>query len=187
MLVLITGGAASGKSEIAETLAVAVSGGRLAYIATMLPQDEECGKRIGKHQKMRDGKGFATLEIPCNVYGQPELFDGYDTVLLECMSNLILNEMFVSGKDAKCAVQAIGEDILKISEKVKNLIVVSGTIFLDLKTYDAFTHAYVDAISRLNCKISHAADVVIETVCSLPIFHKGKKEITVYENPFLIP
>ena len=61
MLQLVIGGAGSGKSTFAEDLASHAPGAKI-YIATMRPSDEECRRRIARHQRMRSGKGFDTLE-----------------------------------------------------------------------------------------------------------------------------
>ena len=65
-LTLISGGAASGKSEYAEQTAVAAGGPRY-YLATMQVWDEESRRRVEKHRAMRAGKGFATVECPENL------------------------------------------------------------------------------------------------------------------------
>lgn len=61
MFILVTGGSGSGKSEFAENIAMKL-GGKMLYVATMKPYDDECLKRIERHRKMRDGKGFRTVE-----------------------------------------------------------------------------------------------------------------------------
>ena len=69
MLILVSGGAGSGKSEFAEGL-VTFSGldGRV-YLATMKVWDAESVRRVERHRQMRAGKGFETLECPENLAG----------------------------------------------------------------------------------------------------------------------
>ena len=62
MLTLVTGGAASGKSEYAERLAAACDGPRV-YIATMRPLDKESVARIEKH---RAAVSYTHLPLPTN-------------------------------------------------------------------------------------------------------------------------
>ena len=62
MMILVTGGSGSGKSAFAEDCIVAFGNARRIYIATMYPFDEESRKRVKRHQAMRQGKGFDTLE-----------------------------------------------------------------------------------------------------------------------------
>ena len=62
MKVLVTGGAASGKSEYAEKVLLSLAGsGEKLYIACMR-NDSEAAKRIARHRALREGKGFVTIE-----------------------------------------------------------------------------------------------------------------------------
>ncbi|MBP3879053.1 MAG: bifunctional adenosylcobinamide kinase/adenosylcobinamide-phosphate guanylyltransferase [Lachnospiraceae bacterium] len=63
MLCLVIGGSASGKSEYAERHVCALPGRRI-YAATMQPFGEEGRQRIARHRKLREGKGFVTVEVP---------------------------------------------------------------------------------------------------------------------------
>ena len=65
MIALVIGGSGSGKSAYAEQMAVKAAGnGSLYYVATMQVYDEEGKKKVERHQKMRAGKGFLTIEQP---------------------------------------------------------------------------------------------------------------------------
>ena len=65
MITLVIGGSGSGKSAYAEQMAVKAAGnGSLYYVATMQVYDEEGKKKVERHQKMRAGKGFLTIEQP---------------------------------------------------------------------------------------------------------------------------
>lgn len=70
MYCMVTGGAGSGKSEYAESLALSMADNsdRLFYIATMYPyDDDETRKRIERHRRLRAGKGFITIERPFEI------------------------------------------------------------------------------------------------------------------------
>ncbi len=70
MYCLVTGGAGSGKSEYAESLALSFcdKAGSMFYIATMYPyDDEETKRRIHRHRSLREGKGFVTIERPFEI------------------------------------------------------------------------------------------------------------------------
>ncbi len=62
MMILVTGGSGSGKSAFAEDCVVSFGETDRIYIATMYPFDEESRKRVQRHRKMRQGKGFETVE-----------------------------------------------------------------------------------------------------------------------------
>ncbi len=101
MLHIVYGGSASGKSSYAEGLAVSMrEGGRLLYIATMYPYkwntteiDSETMQRIKRHRAMRADKGFDTVE--CYRHVEHIMAKRQDVLLLECMSNLLANEMYL--------------------------------------------------------------------------------------------
>ena len=61
MMILVTGGASSGKSAYAEQLACSLPGSRY-YLAAMKPFGEEGARRIARHRALRAGKGFVTVE-----------------------------------------------------------------------------------------------------------------------------
>ena len=69
MMILVTGGASSGKSAYAEQLACSLPGSRY-YLAAMKPFGEEGARRIARHRALRAGKGFVTVEC----------YDGLETV-----------------------------------------------------------------------------------------------------------
>ena len=92
MLAFVAGGAASGKSAWAEALAVAL-GGKKCYLATMEPFGKEAQERIQKHRALRREKGFQTVEIYTSLADKADSFC-CDTVLLECMTNWMANEMY---------------------------------------------------------------------------------------------
>ena len=70
MLSLVVGASASGKSEYAEALTLALSPAcPRVYLATMEPYDAESRVRVARHQALRVGKGFATVERPRDLAG----------------------------------------------------------------------------------------------------------------------
>lgn len=101
MLHMVYGGSASGKSSYAESFALSLQGdGRLLYIATMYPYkwntteiDPETMQRIERHRAMRADKGFDTVE--CYRHVEHIMAKRQDVLLLECMSNLLANEMYL--------------------------------------------------------------------------------------------
>lgn len=101
MLHIVYGGSASGKSSYAESIAMSLQGdGRLLYIATMYPYkwntteiDPEMMQRIERHRAMRADKGFDTVE--CYRHVEHIVAKRQDVLLLECMSNLLANEMYL--------------------------------------------------------------------------------------------
>lgn len=162
MFVLITGGSGSGKSEIAEERTVSLGGDRV-YIATMQPFDEESKKRIARHRKMRLGKGFHTVERFMDIRN----LDIHGTALLECMSNLVANEMFSFSGAGDDTVYAVIKGIEHLLEKCDNLVVVTNEVFSDGIDYDGDTKRYLQNLGRINCLAAKMADEVYEVNCAL--------------------
>ena len=91
MLTLVLGGAASGKSEYAESLVLRTTGPRW-YLATMQIWDAECAARVEKHRKMRAAKQFETVECPLHL--EKLRLPARGTALLEDLGNLAANELY---------------------------------------------------------------------------------------------
>lgn len=116
MMILVTGGSGSGKSAFAEDQVVSFGEAERVYIATMFPLMKRA-KRVQRHRNMRSGKGFETIECYTDL-AQVRVSKG-STVLLECMSNLVANEMFQENGAHERTVQ----EILK---GVKSLLAQAG-------------------------------------------------------------
>lgn len=174
MLILVTGGSGSGKSEFAENLILQLHAGPYLYIATMYPFDEECRKRIERHRRMRKDKHFDTLE--CYTRLQNAEVEGYETVLLECMSNLTANEMYQEEGAGEQCVEAVLEGVRRVYHQCRHMVIVSNEIFSDGIEYDEETVRYQRYLGSINRKLAELADLVVEVVYSIPVVHKGKLE-----------
>ena len=131
MFSIVTGGSASGKSEYAENI-VPNTGSRV-YLATMEPFGAEAETRIARHRKLREGKGFETIECPVNIERVLEACRGKD-VLLEDLPNLVANEMFSSHAHSTAG---IAEQILDLAHISESLICVTGILTADGRKYGA--------------------------------------------------
>lgn len=69
MFYLVTGGSGSGKSEYAEKLVTDSGFRERIYVATMEVFGEEGRKRVERHRRLREGKGFFTKECPRGLDG----------------------------------------------------------------------------------------------------------------------
>ena len=134
----------------------------MLYVATMKPYDDECLKRIERHRKMRDGKGFRTVECYTDL---SEITESADTILLECMSNLTANVMFSDNNDN--AFEKIIGGILNL--KSENIVVVTNEISSDGIEYGGDTKIYISLLGRINSALSKHADKVYEIVYGIPI------------------
>ena len=163
MTVLIIGYPDSGKSGLAEDMVMEMSspGGRI-YLATMIPYGEEGRARIEKHRAMRDGKGFVTIEAPFDAADTAKKAGiGKDkTVLLECVSNLVANELFEKHTDNKTVIEKITADMISLAGSCRDLIIVSNH-FRITEDFNEETVIYAETLDAVNAKLNEMADKVI--------------------------
>ena len=172
MLMLVSGGAGSGKSEFAESLITASGIQNRVYLATMRVWDAESVRRVERHRAMRAGKGFATLECPENLAGLTLPLGC--AALLEDLSNLTANEFF-GEQGRQGAFDRVLAGVGRAAGQAGLLVVVTNELFSDGMDYDPDTLAYLDVLARLNRAIAARAGGVYEVVCGIPVAWKGEK------------
>lgn len=189
MLHIVYGGSASGKSSYSESFAMSLQGdGRLLYIATMYPYkwntteiDPETMQRIERHRAMRADKGFDTVE--CYRHVEHIVAKRQDVLLLECMSNLLANEMYLepdsnAGSDMAETMSPVSNKIVQalidLSTRVQDVVIVTNDVFSDggSLTYDESTREYVKNLAEINCALAREAATVTEVVCGIPVIVK---------------
>lgn len=175
MVIFITGGSGSGKSEYAENRAMELKGsgqdGTLVYIAAMEPLDEESRKRVERHRRMRRDKNFETRECYTHI---EELGTGSgEILLLECLSNLTANEMFSESGRKEQAASVIKEGISHLIENSRHLIVVGNNVFENGMEYDGTALEYLQQMAELHRFLAERSDEVIEVIYGLPVYWKG--------------
>lgn len=168
MVTIVIGGAASGKSEFAEALVQTLPGQRV-YVATMEPYDGECLARIEKHRRQRAGKGFLTLERYRDLGGL-EVPAGAN-VLLECMSNLLANELYSPQGGGSAAVLG---GVERLCGRCAHLTIVTNEVFSGGCDYEGDTLRYLRELGAVNRTLAARADRVVEVVCGCPNVLKGR-------------
>mgnify|MGYP004703782067 CR=1 FL=1 len=177
MLTLVLGGAASGKSEYAESLVLKTALPRY-YLATMQVWDAECAARVEKHRKMRAAKQFETVECPLHL--DAVRLPARGTALLEDLGNLAANELYdpagagAAGAGANAA-EAILRGLDSLAAQCEHLIVVSNEVFSGGADYAGDTGRYLLALAQVNNAFAARADNVVRVVCGIPVFYKGEK------------
>ena len=163
MIILVVGRPDSGKSKIAEDLVLELSKeGRRIYIATMIPFGDEGQKRIAKHRKLREGKGFETVECPVNLRSIDGL--SHTTGLLECVSNLVGNEMHEKERllwEASRIADLVTDEIKWLCGKAENLVIVTNE-FEKEEGFDEDTLKYIETTRLVNEALRPLADRVVE-------------------------
>ena len=196
MLYIVTGGSGSGKSEYAEQTAVQCrnrTGGTLWYLATMRIWDDEGRKRVERHRRMRAAKGFETIERytgletlelretfeelnPAGLdaeqetdslkYWESRRVAQKQVLLLECMSNIVLNEFYDQENGAE---ERILQGIKHLQKQCGDLIIVTNEIFSDGVTYEPESERYIELLGRINRELGQMADSVTEVVYGIPL------------------
>jgi adenosylcobinamide kinase / adenosylcobinamide-phosphate guanylyltransferase len=162
---LIFGGARSGKSRLAESLAW----GEKHYIATAQAFDDEMRERINQHQQQR-GEQWVTHE---EQFELPRILAELDQagrfVLIDCLtlwlSNLILAERDWQGPTtALCGV---------LQRMAADVVLVSNEVGLSIVPDNKLGRQFRDAQGLLNQHVAAAADNVIFVAAGLPMVLKG--------------
>ena len=170
MLTLVIGGAASGKSEYAESLVLKTTGPRY-YLATMQVWDEECAKRVEKHRAMRKEKQFETIESPISL--DKIRIPNRGIVLLEDLGNLTANELYDPKGAGVNTAEAILYGVEILYKQCEHLIVVGNEVFSGGADYAGDTGRYLLALAQVNNAFAARADAVVRVVCGIPVYYKG--------------
>ena len=176
MKIFFSGGCKNGKSTLAERSIKALAGdGPLYYIATMIPHDEEDRERIRRHVASRAGMGFETLEQGRNVLEITERADARGAYLLDSVTALLSNEMFLpdGGIDRDAGRRLAGE-LTELASRVDNIVFVSDFIYSDSGLYDMFTEDYRSALAECDKALAEACDTVVEVFSTIPVIYKGR-------------
>ncbi len=167
MLYLITGGSGSGKSAYAEKLIEETEEKERYYIATMIPRGKEGRQRVERHQKLREGKGFQTIE--CRVNLASVKVPGKAVVLLEDLSNLVANELFEPEGAHEDTKEAVLDGIRTLKRRAGKLYIVTDEVSSDGVEYDEQTQQYKKVLGEINQELAGEADQVAEIVYGIPV------------------
>ena len=170
MLQLILGGARSGKSRLAETLA-AGSGCAVTYIATSQPLDLEMNDRVRHHRERRPAD-WGVIEEPLALARVLRESARADTwLLVDCLTlwltNLLMLEdpqRLIAERDALLAcLTALPGEIIFVSNETGMGVVPLGEL----------TRRYVDEAGWLHQALAERCERVVLTVAGLPLTLKG--------------
>lgn len=166
-LTLVLGGAASGKSALAESLVERGSPNRL-YIATAKAFDAEMEHKIAIHRDRR-GQGWRTLEAPENAVealGQalPE-----EVVLFDCATMWLSNIMLADGD----IPTERGNLLAALAACPAPVVVVTNEVGGGIVPENALARAFREEQGRLNIALAAQADCAVQVVAGLPNVLKG--------------
>ena len=165
-LVLVIGGARSGKSSFAEKY-VLNYGSKCAYIATAEILDEEMAERVKQHRLRREGKRWVTFEAPYNADNTvAQAGEAADCILFDCLTLYLSNLMY--GKNApdtfeeKCLYVKNEVDKLLLAAKKteKTVVFVSNDVGCGIVPDNQMAREYRDVAGWVNQQVGFEADFV---------------------------
>jgi adenosylcobinamide kinase / adenosylcobinamide-phosphate guanylyltransferase len=187
-LILILGGARSGKSTFAERLA-ARSGKTVAFIATATASDNEMRERIVRHRASRPSE-WHTIEEPLDLVGAvQQAYKLADVALLDCVTlwlgNMLLQEpeqreSADQGKEELPIMSGLSDErstqqieallaVVQCAEAGKTFIVVSNEVGLGIVPAYPLGRVYRDTLGYINQLFAQVADRVYLMVAGMAV------------------
>jgi len=179
-IVLVTGGARSGKSVFAETLA-ARHGERVAYVATATVGDAEMADRIARHRARRPA-AWSTLEAPLDILASLAALDaGIEVVLVDCLAVWAANRLLAVGEPAedgwwdrvgaleRVLAEELGLVVTAGRAAAWDLLLVTNEVGFGVVPPTELGRAYRDLLGRLNQVVAARANDVFLVVAGLAV------------------
>jgi adenosylcobinamide kinase/adenosylcobinamide-phosphate guanylyltransferase len=162
-IILITGGARSGKSVRAEARAKTFAG-KPVYVATAEALDAEMRERIAKHRARRGGE-WIEHETPLELVPALKATDGGGARLVDCLTLWLSNLMHAERDWSKEATQLT--ETLRTQKSP--VVLVTNEVGLGIVPDNALARQFRDAAGIMNQMIAQAADEVEFVVAGLPM------------------
>ncbi len=184
-VVLITGGARSGKSTYGQQLAEAHAGPRL-FIATAVSFDEEMEERIGRHRRSRERSSWTTVEEPTDLAGAMERAASFPIVLVDCLTLWVNNLLWDADSGSAETGGGLTEDgiVTRCEELLAacraregTVIFVTNEVGLGIIPENPAARLYRDLLGRCNRAVAAQADAVVFMVSGLPLELKGSTHL----------
>lgn len=182
-IVLVTGGARSGKSSFAESICKKYN--KTSYIATAQILDDEMRDRVIKHRQQRPSE-WDTWEINSNLSIEiDKIAKNSDVALLDCLTIMVLNLMFLDDinydtenmEKINAVELSIKEEIIRVLEFVKStnmdFVIVTNEIGSGIVPENRLSRVYRDIVGRMNQLCASYADEVYCTISGIPLKIKG--------------
>ena len=173
-LIVVTGGARSGKSLFAEEYLTSCSG-RKAYVATAQILDEEMKERVAEHRRRRP-EDWQTLEISSGLSAAfPAVLEQADAVLVDCLTLYLSNYLFAHETDGdeeilQGALQEMENIVGAVRQTAdKTVIFVTNELGCGIVPMSHISRLYRDVVGKVNQYAAGQADEVYWTVCGIPV------------------
>jgi len=171
-LILITGGARSGKSRFAVDLAKRL-GERVAFIATCVPRDEEMRQRVEEHKKNRPDS-WKTIEEETDVASVLQsLPEDCEVAIVDCLTLLVSNLLLTGESEQEISrqVREIAASTLKLH---LTAIVVSNEVGAGIVPENQLGRRFRDIAGLANQILARGAAEVYLLVSGIPLKIKGE-------------
>lgn len=168
-IILVVGGARSGKSSWALHYAEETYPSRV-FLATAQIGDDEMAERVRLHQASR-GPEWRLIEEPIDIDKALETdMAQVDVVLIDCLTIWLSNILLQKGRDAVDAHQS--RLLAALSRRRQSVVMVSNEVGTGIVPEHPLAREFRDLAGTLNQKIAAVADTVVMTVAGIPVFIK---------------
>lgn len=167
--ILVLGGARSGKTAIAERLAMRM-GSSPAYLATAEALDDEMIERVTTHQRQREGR-FATIEEPMEL--AQAIFAAsqtHDVILVDCLTLWITNLLSME-RDVAEEIEGLVEMLEGIESS--RIILVSNEVGLGIVPDNPLARSFRDLAGSAHQRLAEICGHVYFVVAGIPVVVKG--------------
>ena len=177
-VILVTGGARSGKSSFGELIAKKLGGDRVIYIASGVAVDNEMEERIAAHKNSRPD-GWKTVEAPLNICSELKKIPEESVVLFDCLttylSNLLIREEDKEYREIEKILLKEVRDILKTAvERKLEFIIIQNEIGQGVVPPYRLGRYFRDISGRAARICASAAERVFTMTAGLPREIKGE-------------
>jgi adenosylcobinamide kinase / adenosylcobinamide-phosphate guanylyltransferase len=165
-VLLVFGGARSGKSAYAERRVLDSGAADVAYVATMLPGDPDVDARIAAHRARRPAS-WSTIEARGDLVGAVRLAGSHAAVLLDGFELALA----LANPPEDEAAARLAEDVCTaLRDSVSSLAaVISAEAGMGVVPSTAAGVAFRDRLGAANQVLAAAADEVVLVVAGLPL------------------
>lgn len=167
---LILGGARSGKSALAERLAID-SKREVVYIATAQAGDAEMASRIAHHRARRPQQWLCVEEPIQLADALREHARGHRYILVDCLTLWLSN--LLGDADEHAFERERIRLLDALPELPGDLLMVSNEVGLGIVPLGELTRRFVDEAGRLHQAIATVSERVVFVAAGLPLALKG--------------
>jgi adenosylcobinamide kinase / adenosylcobinamide-phosphate guanylyltransferase len=164
-VVLVLGGARSGKSRFAEGLVHQPA----HYVATAQAFDEEMRERIAAHKAQR-GVDWVTHEEPVDLVSRLKKIDvAGHFILVDCLT-LWLSNLLLAEQDCDAAIQKL---VAHLKNAKARIVIVSNEVGLGIVPDNKLARRFRDVQGIANQRVAEVALNVVFMAAGLPLILKG--------------